>query len=259
MRIRTLKPEFWTHETMANLPDFTRLVAIALLNYADDEGYFFANAVLIRGAIFPFVDESGRIRGAVGELSRVGYLELGIDNQGHEVGRIVSFSKHQKGDKLKPSKLKDLCTFPDSSPTNPLPVPEASPLEQGTGNREQVAGNREVTPEPDALDLSRDPNHPTLDQWMTRAPETVCDWSRQWWERKWYYYDKIGWIAGQKPIKNWKTHQDSCVQWFRQDRHERKQNAPPSLEQIAAAEAAQKAEERRQQLELQEALKADRE
>jgi hypothetical protein len=57
MRIRTVKPEFWTNEKMAALPDFTRLVALALLNYADDHGYFWANSLMMRGALFPFEDE----------------------------------------------------------------------------------------------------------------------------------------------------------------------------------------------------------
>lgn len=62
MRIRTLKPEFWAHETLSRLPHFTRLMAIGLLNLADDEGYFYANPILIRAALFPFVDDSGTIR-----------------------------------------------------------------------------------------------------------------------------------------------------------------------------------------------------
>ncbi len=141
MRIRSIKPEFWPHETLSRLSDFTRLMAIALLNYADDEGYFYANPVLIRGSLFPFVDESGRIRGAVGELSAIGYLRLGIDNEGREIGHIINFAKHQKGDKLKTSKLKELAVFPDQSGTPPRPVPDRSPLDQGSGIRDQGSGD----------------------------------------------------------------------------------------------------------------------
>jgi len=141
VRIRTIKPEFWPHETLSRLPDFTRLMAIALLNYADDEGYFYANPVLIRGSLFPFVDESGRIRGAVGELSAIGYLRIGIDNEGREIGHIINFTKHQKGDKLKSSKLKELATFPEQSGTPPRPVPDQSPLDQGSGIRDQGSGD----------------------------------------------------------------------------------------------------------------------
>jgi len=54
MRIRTIKPEFWQSETMASIHKDSRLLAIALLNYADDEGFFFAVPQVIQGALFPF-------------------------------------------------------------------------------------------------------------------------------------------------------------------------------------------------------------
>nr|MBF6067360.1 primosomal protein [Klebsiella pneumoniae] len=36
-RIRTIKPEFWTDEDMAEVSEPACLLAIGLLNYADDE------------------------------------------------------------------------------------------------------------------------------------------------------------------------------------------------------------------------------
>ena len=44
MRIRTLKPEFWSHPVISRQSDAAKLLAIGLLNYADDEGYFYADA-----------------------------------------------------------------------------------------------------------------------------------------------------------------------------------------------------------------------
>ncbi len=38
-RIRTIKPTFWTDEDMADISEAACLLAIGLLNYADDEGY----------------------------------------------------------------------------------------------------------------------------------------------------------------------------------------------------------------------------
>ena len=46
---RTIKPEFWSHLVMARLDAPTQLVALALLNYADDGGYFYAKPVLVAG------------------------------------------------------------------------------------------------------------------------------------------------------------------------------------------------------------------
>jgi hypothetical protein len=39
-RIRTIKPEFWRSEDLCSLPEATHMLAAALLNYADDEGFF---------------------------------------------------------------------------------------------------------------------------------------------------------------------------------------------------------------------------
>jgi hypothetical protein len=122
MRIRTIKPEFWQNETIALLPEFTRLMAIALLNYADDHGYFMANHKLIHGNLFPFEDDSKKIPRAIDELSRVDYLQLGIDSKGRQVARVINFTKHQRVDKPKPSIIKEDFTIQDQSKTHPRSI-----------------------------------------------------------------------------------------------------------------------------------------
>jgi hypothetical protein len=142
MRIRTIKPEFWQNETIATLPEFTRLLAIALLNYADDHGYFMANHKLIAGNLFPFEDDSKKIPRSIQELSRVDYLELGIDSKGRQVARVVNFDKHQRVDKPKASIIKADFIVQDASKTHPRIVQDAS-QEEGKGkegNREQGNG-----------------------------------------------------------------------------------------------------------------------
>ncbi|STW12989.1 primosomal protein I [Klebsiella pneumoniae subsp. rhinoscleromatis] len=62
-RIRTIKPEFWTDEDMAEVSEPACLLAIGLLNYADDEGYFNANPKLIKAAVFPIREPSVPISG----------------------------------------------------------------------------------------------------------------------------------------------------------------------------------------------------
>jgi len=115
MRIRTIKPEFWMHEGLCSKSEFTRLLAIALLNWADDEGYFLANPVLIRGQVFPFLDDSTKIPRALQDLSSVGWIDLGKDDQGRSIGRIKNFAKHQRVDKPNPSKLKASSVFQEGS------------------------------------------------------------------------------------------------------------------------------------------------
>jgi hypothetical protein len=141
MRIRSIKPEFWTNEKMARRSEFARLLAIALLNLADDEGYFWANPILIRGAVFPFLEDSERIRGALVELSIDGYLRLGVDSEGREIGKIVRFLDHQKIDKPSTSRIKELAIFGEASANTPRSLGEDSPLDQGSGIRDQGSRN----------------------------------------------------------------------------------------------------------------------
>jgi len=132
MRIRTIKPEFWTHEGLSSLSEFSRLLAIALLNWADDEGYFMANPILIRGQVFPFLDDSKMIPRSLQDLSRVGWIQLGRDDQGRDVGMVMNFAKHQRVDKPKPSCIKGNFQFQDASKTNHGSVQDTS-KEEGKG------------------------------------------------------------------------------------------------------------------------------
>jgi len=140
MRIRTIKPEFWMHEGLCQCSEFTRLLAIALLNWADDEGYFLANPILIRGQVFPFLDDSKIIPRSLQDLSRVGWIDLGKDEQGRDVGRIANFLKHQRVDKAKPSQIKVSSVFQDASKTHPRTIQDAS-KEEGKGIEGNMEGN----------------------------------------------------------------------------------------------------------------------
>lgn len=132
MRIRTIKPEFWMHEGLCNCSEFTRLLAIALLNWSDDEGYFMANPVLIRGQIFPFLDDSKIIPRSLQDLSRVGWITIGKDDQGRDVGMVKNFGKHQRVDKPKPSCIKGNFQIQDQSKINPGLIQDES-KEEGNG------------------------------------------------------------------------------------------------------------------------------
>jgi hypothetical protein len=103
-RIRTIKPEFWQNEELASLSEHARLLAIALLNFSDDEGYFLANPALVRANCFPFQEDSRSIPGSIQELSRIGYVEI-RECSGKAVGRIVKFREHQRIEKAQKSKL----------------------------------------------------------------------------------------------------------------------------------------------------------
>lgn len=136
MRIRTIKPEFWSNEDMARISYKARLLALALLNYCDDEGFFRANPALIKASLFP-LDDSVNVPGMILELSGIDYIRTGKGSDGREYGFITKFTHHQRIDKPKKSIIRENCTFQDQSKNDPGCVPS------GTGNREQGTGKGE--------------------------------------------------------------------------------------------------------------------
>lgn len=150
-RIRTIKPEFWTDEKLSALPESVHMLAAALLNYADDEGYFNANATLVKAACCPLREPSVSIHGALSDLSVIDYLRLGEGTDGRCYGWVVGFKKHQRVNRPSPSRIKGLvCSwkvratfdgkihggFSEPSVSPHGAISEPSVTEQGTGNRE---------------------------------------------------------------------------------------------------------------------------
>jgi hypothetical protein len=154
-RIRTIKPEFWRNKQLAMLPEFSRLVAIAILNIADDEGYFEADAMLIRGDVFPYLEDYRSITVALRELSSIDYVCLRTTREKGVIGMIPAFKKHQVINKPAKSKLKeiydktlDIPALHEHSRSPTVVLPDDYLLEQGTGNREkEVEKEVEAPPE----------------------------------------------------------------------------------------------------------------
>ena len=63
MRIRSIKPEFWTSEDISRLGYFDRLLFIALWSYVDDNGVGVDRVPLIIGDLFPEDMSRGSHRG----------------------------------------------------------------------------------------------------------------------------------------------------------------------------------------------------
>ena len=141
MRIRTIKPEFWTDAKLQSLGDSSKLLAIALLNYADDEGYFLADVRLIRSSCRPFDDNSTITQRCIADLSKIGYISLFKCAENGSIGFIKNFSKHQKIDRPSESKLK---SYINSTNTRRI-LDDPSLLEQGTGNREKEQGENIIS------------------------------------------------------------------------------------------------------------------
>lgn len=129
-RIRTIKPEFWTDEDLSEVSEAACLLAIGLLNYSDDEGYFNANQKLIKAAIFPIREQSGSIPVLMQELSSAGYISLFSGADSKIYGLVNNFSKHQVINKAKKSIIKELCILPYEYGTDTGEIP---PGKEGKG------------------------------------------------------------------------------------------------------------------------------
>lgn len=194
-RIRTIKPEFWKHEILSELPEPTHMLAAALLNYADDEGYFNANPNLIKAECSPLREPSVSIQCSLSELSRIGYIEVSGGTDGRSYGRIVKFSEHQKVNRPNPSKIKHLAKFSESSVSphgsiteDSLPEKEKEKEKEGNG----VAAAPRPRFSPPSLEEVR--SH-CATKGSSIDPETF-----------WNYYQANGWVQGRgKPIKDWKA------------------------------------------------------
>lgn len=143
-RIRTIKPEFWSHPVLGRMSDTARLLAVALLNLADDEGYFLADAALVRNFARPYDSDSGSTTVALRELSSAGYIQVREHATHGAIGVIPNFRKHQQINK--PTKSKLVQYFEESSGSAPVVLPSDS---RGEGNREQGTGKgKEQLPAP---------------------------------------------------------------------------------------------------------------
>ncbi|QPK80800.1 hypothetical protein G7Y41_06990 [Schaalia sp. ZJ405] len=138
MRIRTIKPEFWTSPDISSLPIEDRLLFIGLWSYVDDNGVGRGEEQLIQASLFPldeFTESFRRIHEGLMRLSERKLVTLySVENRPYLF--INAWEKHQKiGHPTKPR-------FP--RPDNEKAVPHEdymSPHENYTlGTGEQ--GNR---------------------------------------------------------------------------------------------------------------------
>lgn len=99
MRIRTIKPETFTSESLAQCSRDARLAFIALWTICDDYGRHRADARLIKGAVFPFDDDvtPDDVTLWLKELEREGMICRYTDGQ-REYLHVMSWEKHQRVD-----------------------------------------------------------------------------------------------------------------------------------------------------------------
>lgn len=150
MRIRSIKPEFWSSQSNGRLSRNARLIFIGLWSVADNFGRFRAEPRVLAGSILPYDrDALAVVRRALAELVSEGKIEL-YEHERSEFGSIRAFAEHQwmktRGKPIHPDP-RDPGSIPigrqveDSSDDGESRLGEGSGVkDQGSGVKDQGAG-----------------------------------------------------------------------------------------------------------------------
>jgi 5-methylcytosine-specific restriction endonuclease McrA len=103
MRIRTIKPEFWTDSFMVNIDPIGRLAFMGLISAADDHGYITDDLEEIAMLIMP-KEEPLVVYGWIDFFYATGKLEK-HEGEGVCYYRIANWEKHQRVDRPSKSKI----------------------------------------------------------------------------------------------------------------------------------------------------------
>ncbi len=106
MRIRTIKPEFWSSAKAAKVPREARLLFIGLWNLADDDGRLLGSPKKVAGALFEHdEDVDGRTVDAWLAQLEGARLIVRYDVKGTAYIAVSGFHEHQRIDKRWASRL----------------------------------------------------------------------------------------------------------------------------------------------------------
>lgn len=100
-RIRSIKPEFWVSEQVAECSTNARLLFVGLWNFCDDRGVHPAKPKTLKAELFPMDDATtGDVARWVDELIKVGLLtEFEATQDGEKYWFVTGWSRHQKIDR----------------------------------------------------------------------------------------------------------------------------------------------------------------
>jgi len=155
-RIRSIKPEFFTSETIASLPLSARLTFVGLWTYVDDNGVGLDNEMLINASVWPLEEDSletlARTREDLATLSRKDLVKRYRDSRKGYLF-VTSWDEHQKVDHPRRPRYprpEDVVSEPaspcdDANPRDDVAIDsrdsrEDLAPEQGSGIRDQGSG-----------------------------------------------------------------------------------------------------------------------
>jgi hypothetical protein len=156
MRIRTVKPEWLDDELLCECTSDARVLSIALLLLADDEGRGRAGIAHLAGRVFAYSEDHRAVaERALRELEAARYVII-YEVDGQRYYQIRNWAKHQKVDKPRLSQLPEYTGV--ANPRESV----ANPRESVANPRDDVANvlaSRARAPGSDATDQDLDHDH----------------------------------------------------------------------------------------------------
>lgn len=206
-RKRTISPEFFTDEDIADMPPLLRLLFVGMWCQADKAGRMKDKPRTIQAQVLPFDDVD--IDASLNELARRGFIfRYTIDGTGYI--QIRTWAKHQN-----PHHTERDSDLPSVVESEQL---EQEPLNNGADTvRARSTPNRVPFPCP----MSHDPETMTKKPTVARFNKpTVGDVERYCKDKSLGidarqfvdYYEANGWKVGRNPMKDW---QAAVRQWSR--------------------------------------------
>lgn len=151
-RIRSIKPDFWVDERVADCSPSARLTYIGMQNFCDDRGVHPAKPKTLKAELFPMDDiTAGQVGEWVGELIAGGLVrEFTTEESGDRYWHVTEWDQLQKIDRPSfkhpaPPALNSSNARRTDAPSNQQPLAEPSPNYRrapppGVEGREGVEG-----------------------------------------------------------------------------------------------------------------------
>lgn len=200
-RIRTVKPELFKNEELAELPATARLLFIGLFCLADKEGRLEDRPKRIKAELFPY--DSVDAHDLLSRLQSAGFIRR------YEVGelkviQVVNFTKHQVirgSEALSESHYPPIGNHEETTRTS-------QGLQEGKG-KEGKGKEREADEPPAPPGEKKERFVKPGEGVLTDFFENECHldhFTAQGQTAKFFnYYDSNGWRVGRNPMKDWKA------------------------------------------------------
>ncbi len=241
MRIRTIKPEFYANEEIAELHPLTRILFTGLWGLADVRGRLEDRPKRIKVSVLPYDDHD--VDKALSDLDRAGFIKRYSVNGGRLI-QVVNFEKHQR---ISGKEAETESLFPGVSEADTEEQPgkqlgsngEAPGKQLGSQEGKGREGNRKGQ-EGNGSPRFAPPSQEEVDLECARIGLPPAEGTKFV-----AFYASKGWKVGKAPMKDWRM---ALVGWRTRWEEYRNANTQRSLGNGTARHRAELADNTREAL-----------